>query len=319
MSSLEEMQAERKGYEETLEEVLNGLNEKPDNQELITLRDEIQSMIQILDDSIAEIKAVTSAPRATFTTTPTATPTDNKKEEKWSRENHPAFKKANDSEVATTTTGQDEPQQQIISYNVNDTVMAKWLSGDKGFYPARITSITGSSTNPVYTVKFKSYDEVETLRAKDIRPVATKRKADGSAVVAGPTATTTAESVTTGGGFKKTFSPRGGISPGGVVAQAAAEKYTPAQQAAKLGGVDDEKPKPKFKKIKANKELEAGKNKWQEFNAKGKFGKAAKKESMFRTPEGVKGRVGFTGSGQAMRKDVTRTRHVYQPANEDDD
>jgi survival-of-motor-neuron-related-splicing factor 30 len=44
------------------------------------------------------------------------------------------------------------------------------------------------------------------------------------------------------------------------------------------------------KKIKANKELEAGKNKWQDFAAKGKFGKAAKKESMFRTPEGVNGR-----------------------------
>ncbi|RBQ65678.1 hypothetical protein VDGD_21697 [Verticillium dahliae] len=33
---------------------------------------------------------------------------------------------------------------------------------------------------------------------------------------------------------------------------------------------------------------------------------------MFRTPEGVHGRVGFTGSGQAMRKDPTRSRHVYQ-------
>ena len=37
-------------------------------------------------------------------------------------------------------------------------------------------------------------------------------------------------------------------------------------------------------------ELEKGKNKWQEFTTKGKFGKAAKKESMFRTPEGVHGR-----------------------------
>ncbi|KAJ4395051.1 hypothetical protein N0V85_006702 [Neurospora sp. IMI 360204] len=82
-----------------------------------------------------------------------------------------------------------------------------------------------------------------------------------------------------------------------------------AEEAAGKGKMGDSKfdkdGKPKFKKIKANKELEKGKNKWQEFTAKGKFGKgAAKKE------------IGFTGSGQAMRKDATRSRHIYQP-NED--
>jgi len=66
------------------------------------------------------------------------------------------------------------------------------------------------------------------------------------------------------------------------------------------------------RKVKANKELEAGKSKWQDFSTKGKIGKVAKKESMFRTPDGVNARVGFTGSGQQMRKDPTRSRHIYQ-------
>ncbi len=44
------------------------------------------------------------------------------------------------------------------------------------------------------------------------------------------------------------------------------------------------------RKVKANKELEAGKSKWQDFSSKGKTGKVAKKESMFRTPEGVNAR-----------------------------
>ena len=44
------------------------------------------------------------------------------------------------------------------------------------------------------------------------------------------------------------------------------------------------------RKVKANKELEAGKSKWQEFANKGKVGKAAKKDSMFRTPDGVNAR-----------------------------
>ena len=50
------------------------------------------------------------------------------------------------------------------------------------------------------------------------------------------------------------------------------------------------KPAKVARKVKANKELEAGKSKWQEFSAKGKFGKTAKKESMFRTGEGVNAR-----------------------------
>ena len=71
------------------------------------------------------------------------------------------------------------------------------------------------------------------------------------------------------------------------------------------------------RKVKANKELEAGKNKWQDFAAKGKTGKVAKKDSMFRTPDGVNARVGFTGSGQSMRKDEKRSRHIYQQGDEE--
>ncbi|KKF97179.1 hypothetical protein CFO_g476 [Ceratocystis platani] len=87
---------------------------------------------------------------------------------------------------------------------------------------------------------------------------------------------------------------------------------------AEKGTLDGEDKPRKAKKMKANKELEAGKSKWQEFQTKSKFGKTQKKDSMFRTPEGVNGRVGFTGSGKAMRKDSARTRHVYQPADDMD-
>ncbi len=191
--------------------------------------------------------------------------------------------------------------------------------------------MTGSSTAPIYTVRFKSYDTVETLRAKDIRPVAQKRKADGTAVSGNSNAVggTTASTVTASPSLTPT------PANNGIVLSAAANMYPEAQAANKAAAEnDDEKPRPKFKKIKATKELEKGKSKWQEFTTKGKFGKAGKKDSMFRTPEGVHGRgaslsshrhahmlthsptVGFTGSGQSMRKDATRTRHVYQP-NED--
>ncbi len=188
--------------------------------------------------------------------------------EKWSRENHPAFKKA-----AQTQSSIDDPETPT-SFSVNDTVLAKWHSGDKGFYPARITSITGSSTAPVYIVKFKNYDTTETLRAKDIKPIVNpnKRKADGTPVVS---------SIPTPPVNSSVISAAADIDP------------ELAQQTKKEPSKVSDGPTrpPKLpKKIKANKELEAGKNKWQDFAAKGKLGKAAKKESMFRTPEGVHGR-----------------------------
>lgn len=239
-------------------------------------------MVKLIDDSLAELKPQREAPKPAAAKAAPPQP-----EEKWSRENHPAFKKP---AAAAPAAAEDKESEAAVVYQVNDTVTAKWLSGDKGFYPARITSVTGSSTNPIYTVKFKSYDTVETLRAKDIRPTAQKRKADGSA--------------TAGNSAPVTYSPTSGsadpaaaqssssavMSGGGAVLTAPANLYPQAQQAGQDGAEGEDKPRKKFKKIKAKKELEAGKNKWQEFNAKGKFGKSQKKDSMFRTPDGVHGR-----------------------------
>jgi len=297
-----QLEAERKEYESQLELVITSLKDDPDNAELHGLRNELEQMIQLLDDSLAELKPKNEPSN----TVPKRAPSPPPAEQKWSRENHPAFKKAAPAE-------EKEKEPETITYQVNDNVMAKWLSGDKGFYPARITAVTGSSTAPIYTVKFKSYDTVETLRAKDIRPVAQKRKADGTAVSSNSTAI--GGSASTATASPSSLTPAAGNN--GIVMSAAADIYPQALEANKAAAEDnDDKPRPKFKKIKATKELEKGKNKWQEFTTKGKFGKTSKKDSMFRTPEGIHGRVGFTGSGQTMRKDPTRSRHVYQP-NED--
>jgi survival-of-motor-neuron-related-splicing factor 30 len=275
-----------------LELVFTSLKEDPDNAELLALKAELEQMVQLINDSIAELKPRDEPPKAA----PKAAPSSPPAEQKWSRENHPAFKKAAPAEEK-----EKEKEPEVIAYQVNDNVMAKWLSGDKGFYPARITSVTGSSTAPIYTIKFKSYDVVETLRSKDIRPVAQKRKADGTVVtsgmggVAGSTATASPSSLT------PTSS-----SNNGIVMSAAADMY-PQAQAANKAAVDnnDEKPRPKFKKIKATKELEKGKNKWQEFNAKGKGGKSTKKDSMFRTPDGVHGRGEYPRSSNFDRPSLT--------------
>ncbi|KAI3537854.1 hypothetical protein CABS01_01203 [Colletotrichum abscissum] len=282
------LEEDRQQYQEQLDVVLAGLKDDPENAELKNLQAELNDMISLLNESLAELQ-----PKQAPKPIPQKAPSP-PEPEKWSKENHPAFKKA--------APAPEEKEEPPVTYSVNDTVMAKWASGDRGFYPARITSITGSSTDPVYIVKFKSYDNTETLRAKDIRPMSNKRKADGAPAPASSTAQQTAR-------------PPGPSN--GVVTSAAASLY-PEQQAkieAEKNAADGAAKPPKAKKIKATKELEKGKSKWQEFNSKSKFGKQ-KKDSMFRTPDGVGGRVGFTGSGQAMRKDTARSRHVYQQNDE---
>ncbi|KAI1100638.1 hypothetical protein F4804DRAFT_37725 [Jackrogersella minutella] len=294
MADIGSLEEDIKQYQEQLDVVNIGLKDDPGNAELLALKSELDDALALLNETLAELKPTKAPPAKSKTPSPPPV------QEKWSRENHPAFKKP-------TPTEDKEPDAGPVNYKVNDNIMAKWVSGDKGFYPARITSITGSSTAPIYVVKFKSYDTTEQLRAKDIRPVAQKRKADGT-----PVNSASPFSAPSQPAAPSTSSNPGVISAAASINPELAQKNR--EEALKNAG----EVKPKAKKLKATKELEAGKSKWQEFNTKSKFAKAhkAKKDSMFRTPEGVHGRVGFTGSGQAMRKDPTRSRHIYQ-ANDD--
>ena len=286
-----------------LETVQSSLQVDPDNTELQSLKTELEELITLTETSIAELKPPAPAPK------PDPTPV----KKSWSKE--PVSRRP-------AVTSHEEISLPSVSFSVNDNVLARWVSGDNAFYPARITSITGSSSNPVYLVSFKSYATVENLTAKDIRPLAgndsRKRKVDGtSGSSASPSPTPPAPNV---------ISAAADINPT-LASQARKEPSTAGDGQARPAKVP--------RKVKATKELEEGKNKWKDFAAKSK-GKFGKKESMFRTGEGVNARgmlicshgshslkylhcdpVGFTGSGQQMRKDPTRTRHIYQQADEE--
>ena len=144
-------------------------------------------------------------------------------------------------------------------------------------WPAKITSITGSSSKPVYLVRFKAGGDTETVFAHEIKAIAhesRKRKADAPP---GPPAS----------------QPPPPPASTSIISAAAEIDPALASQARKEPskvGDGPARPAKAARKVKANKELEAGKNKWQDFKTKGKGGKAAKKESMFRTPEGVNAR-----------------------------
>ncbi|QSS57780.1 hypothetical protein I7I53_12069 [Histoplasma capsulatum var. duboisii H88] len=290
-AELAALEAEVKEFKVQLEAVQSSLQVDPDNAELQGLKTELEEFISLTEQSISELRPSPQKPKSS---PPPA-------KEKWSKENHPAYQ-AGYRKPTVEPAPPEEPQPSPpVSLSVNDNVLARWASGDNTFYPARITSITGSSTNPIYIVSFKSYGTSETLTAKDIKPIidTRKRKADG---------------------LSGSVSPQTLPANSSVISAAADINPALATQARKEPSKASDGPMRPAKvprKVRANRELEAGKSKWQDFAAKSKLGKAGKKESMFRTPEGINARVGFTGSGQQMRKDPARSRHIYQQAEDD--
>lgn len=239
-----------------------------ENTELAALKAELEEAISVTEAALKDLQPA-PAPAPPPKTSP-AQPT----EAKWSKENHPAFQPGYKRPGAPPSPA--EEVQAPVTFKVNDMVMARWLSGDKSFYTARITSITGSSADPVYSVTFKSYGNSETLKKHDIKPISNdskKRKADASPAVA-------------------TSSPTPTNNPGVISAAANINPDLATQARKEPSKVSDGPARPDKvpRKVKANKELEAGKSKWQDFTNKSKVGKSVKKDSMFRTGEGVNAR-----------------------------
>ncbi|KAK2736906.1 hypothetical protein FQN57_000509 [Myotisia sp. PD_48] len=318
------MEADMKEFRFQLENVESSLQVEPNNTELQSLKAELEELISLTQQSIEDLRPAPASNLAPSPRSPV--------KEKWSKESHPAYQ-AGYRKPANDPIPTEESQVSPTSFAVNENVLARWVSGDNTFYPARITSITGSSTNPVYIVSFKSYSTTETLNAKDIKPISSNNNnfTPNNNNNNNNTNNTNINNNTTNNDPKKrkadatstsglsTPQPASSSDPS-VISAAADINPDLANQARTTtpSTFPDGSPRPtkQPRKVKAKRDLEAGKNKWHDFTNKSKFGKSAKKDSMFRTPEGIHARVGFTGSGQQMRKDPTRTKHIY--SQEDD-
>ncbi|KAF2091650.1 hypothetical protein K490DRAFT_52840 [Saccharata proteae CBS 121410] len=281
-------------FEAQLAEVTAQLEHDPGNAELLDYKSTVQDGIEMCRTLLADVAA--AEPQQ---------PPAPAQQPKWSKENHPAYNKRGQSASATPV---EEPVAH--TFKVNEAVLAQWVSGDRGFHPATITSITGSSADPVFNVKFNGYNDTETLRSRNLRPMdSRKRKADDSPIKPATPIISTSNTPTYHGNV---------ISAAANINQelADAAKKEPSK-------VSDgpQKPAKIARKVKAKKELEASKNKWQDFASKSKGIKGMKKESMFRVPDNVNGKVGFVGSGQGMRKDEKRMkiRKGSDPLGHEDD
>jgi survival-of-motor-neuron-related-splicing factor 30 len=232
----------------------------PDNAEFIELKTIVESGIQEYEVELAKLlpKVQPSAPPPPSAETAPAP--------KWSVENHPAYQGTG----RKLPTQADTPEP-VRTYHVNEKVQARY----KGkFYTARILAVTGSSKDPKFTIKFDGWPDTPTLGLSDLKPIAApvepqqvKRKADEPP----PPPSST-----------HTYSAAANVNP---------ELATQAKK--EPSKVSDGPPKPPkmAKKLKNNKTYEKSANDWKAFNSKmaGK-GKMGKKESMFRTGEGVNAR-----------------------------
>lgn len=267
------LEAEVKEYKLQLETVVLSLQNDAENEELQTLKTELEELIALTESAIAELRP--APPTTAAASGPTTEPT----KEKWSRENHPAYR-AGYKPPASTELVDEQPAVPVqTTFSVNEIVLARWKQGDGSFYNAKITSKTGSSANPVYTVLFKTDGSTQTCYGKDIRPLsneAKKRKADhlsGSSIPSTTTGTTS-------------------IPNSSVISAVSTVDPKLAQQAKREPSLVSDGPTRPVKiprKVKAKNELEAGKSKWQDFAAKSK-GKYGKKDSMFRTGESATAR-----------------------------
>ena len=238
---------------------------------------DLEEVISLTESAIAELKPAPAPSRSKSS----ARKGDDPPIEKWSKEKHPAYQAGYKPPNAPASPVVEEAP---VTFSVNDAVLAKWKTGDRSFYPARITSITGSATNPVYIVTFKNYATTETLRAHELKPTTNpsmsnnKRKADG------PSTTPTGSSQNPGGG--------GVISKGANIDESLVGQAKREPSKVSDGPI---RPAKIPRKVKANKELEEGKNSWQKFSANPKKWKpgVGKKDSMFRTGEGVNARGEF--------------------------
>lgn len=135
---------EIESYKFQLEQVELALQSDPENEELKKLQNDLQELITMFEAA--------------------AEPASPKKKETQTHQQQSTPSTANNTATALKT----------HEFSVDQEVMARW-SGDGEFYKATITAIGGA--DQVFSVKFKGYSEAEFVKAEDIKPIQSKKRA----------------------------------------------------------------------------------------------------------------------------------------------
>jgi survival of motor neuron-related-splicing factor 30 len=121
-------------YQVQLSQVELALAGDPENAELISLRSELQELINLTTSLISQSESATSSPKPTDTSRKAAT------------------------------------ARSSVTWSAGDECLAKY-SGDGAWYPARINSVAGSAEKRIYSIMFKGYNTTEQVEASSLKPL----------------------------------------------------------------------------------------------------------------------------------------------------
>ncbi|GAA5825060.1 hypothetical protein JCM11251_006081 [Rhodosporidiobolus azoricus] len=261
-------------YEYQLSQIKQALAADPGNEEMLTLKKEIEDLISLTKEYLGAQAAPAASTSASSATASPAPPAAAKPKTAASSSSAPASSSA--SAKSTFKTGDN------CSCRYSD---GKW-------YPARITHISGSADQPVYTVVYKGFDTPEVVTAQNIR--AASKWDNGNEAAAAATAASEKRK-----------------------ADAMSKEDTEKERKRKK----NEK-KAETQKAKAE-EQGARQKSWQSFAKKGtKKGihiPGVSGESMFRSPDDMKptAKVGVVGGGRGVTKTAERKRQTFAALGDD--
>jgi len=230
--------AELETYQVQLSQVELALQADPDNAELVSLRSELKELIELTELAIAQAEPASSS-------------------------------RADSSKKAG-------PSASTHAWAAGNDCLSKY-SGDGNWYPARITSVGGSTDNPVYSIVFRGYNTTELVKGSEIKPMPQNYQ-DKTPAASNKRKLTTAEEE---------------------------EREKKKKKNEKKLEVRAQKAKEQVQKQQS----------WQKFakksEKKGVHIAGVSGTSIFKTPENPLGRVGVTNSGRGMTEVALRTKHKF--------
>ncbi|KAH7931057.1 hypothetical protein BV22DRAFT_25857 [Leucogyrophana mollusca] len=236
--------ADLETYQVQLSQVELALQTDPSNAELASLRGELRELIELTQAAISQAEAASSS-------------------------------RADSSRKAAASTP-------AHAWSAGNDCLAKY-SGDGSWYPARITSVGGSTDNPVYSIVFKGYNTTELVKGSEIKPLPPN--------------------------YQERLPP----------ASTNKRKLTKVEEEEREKKKKKNEKKLEVKAAKAKEQTQKQAT-WQKFakksEKKGVHIAGVAGTSIFKTPENPLGRVGVTGSGKGMTEVASRGKHKFAPTDE---
>ncbi|KAL8287548.1 hypothetical protein RQP46_003406 [Phenoliferia psychrophenolica] len=153
--------ADLEQYEYQLSQITLALAKDPTNQEYLTLKEELTSLVDMTKEYLA---SSAPAPPSPSRATPSSRPS----------------KASASTSSSKPSGGASAPAAAVVPpatllLKSGDECQARY-SGDNKFYPARITSVGGSDQNRVFSVIFQGYDSTELVSAIDVKSLTESKK-----------------------------------------------------------------------------------------------------------------------------------------------